>query len=89
MKMLTRSLRSLAAITLSVALLTGCDKPPSSTSTTTTRDVTIEMARWDDGTSRITVAHANRAPATPEELNEAAKNGDVLAHQLLGTLYWQ
>lgn len=85
----TRSLRSLAAIALSLTLLAGCDKPPSSTSTTTTRDATIEMAMWDDGTSRITVAHANRAPATPEELNEAAKSGDVLAHQLLGTLYWQ
>lgn len=89
MNLFTHTLKSLTAILVSMALLAGCDKPPSSTSSTTTRDVTIEMAMWDDGTSRITVSHANRAPATPEELNEAAKNGDVLAHQMLGTLYWQ
>ncbi|MCR9279532.1 MAG: sel1 repeat family protein [Pseudomonadaceae bacterium] len=89
MNKLNQRLTHWSVILVTMTLLAGCESPPSSTSTTTTRDVTIEMAMWDDGKTRITVSHANREPATPEELNEAAKNGDVLAHQLLGTLYWQ
>lgn len=82
-----RSIRALLVGTLLVTLL-GCESGPTMSSTTTARDTTLTIEIYEDRAPVILVSDDDRAPTTIETLNEAASQGDLHAHRLLGNAYW-
>lgn len=80
---------SVCAALLALLALAGCEQGPMSTTTRSFRDSTLIIEVYEQRPPVILIGNAERPPAPLETLNEAASQGDIVAHRLLGNAYWQ
>ncbi|MEM1436977.1 MAG: tetratricopeptide repeat protein, partial [Pseudomonadota bacterium] len=86
---LSRGKFSALPLLTALLLLIGCEQGPLSSTTTTFRDSTLLIEVYEDRPPLVMIGDDSHPAAPLNVLNEAASQGDVIAHRLLGNAYWQ